>query len=207
MSEPTSAPGRDVRDPNELPAGLPVPQDDGACRHLPGRELPELPLPSTSGRVRDLRAESFGRWVVVYAYPRTGRPTEEALGGQEAWDRTPGARGCTPQSNGYCRLIDRFDRDSVTVYGLSTQTTGYQREAVLRLDQRQELLSDVDLRLTRALCLPTFTAGGKALLRRHTLFLRGGRIQHVRYPVFPPDGDAEYALKWLQRHADPPPGS
>jgi peroxiredoxin len=203
MSHPASASGRPIRDPNELPADLSVPEDDGAGRHLPGCELPDLALPSTAGVVRDLRADSFRRWVVVYAYPRTGRPGEEAPGGQQAWDRTPGARGCTPQSNGYCQLMDRFERGRVAVYGLSTQSTGYQREAALRLNLRQELLSDAELRLTRALDLPTFTVAGQLLLRRHTLFLHQGRIQHVRYPVFPPDGDAEYALEWLHRHAGP----
>ena len=31
------------------PADLPVPEDDGACDHLPGRTLPSVALPATSG--------------------------------------------------------------------------------------------------------------------------------------------------------------
>lgn len=195
MSEPSK-----IRDPRRLPADLPVPTDDGACAHLPGLAVPEVSLPSTAGGTRDLRDESVRGWVVVYAYPRTGRPGEEALGGQAEWDRTPGARGCTPQSLGYRSHHDAIRALGATVHGLSTQDTGYQREAVDRLGLPYELLSDADLRLTRALRLPTFTAGGQVLLRRHTLFLRDGYVRHVQYPVFPPDADAAQALEWLHTH-------
>ena len=59
-------------DVNVLPDGLPIPEDDGACAHLQGMPLPSLPLPSTGGQRVDLAALS-GR-IVVYIYPRTGRP-------------------------------------------------------------------------------------------------------------------------------------
>jgi hypothetical protein len=35
------------------------------------------------------------------------------------------------------------------------------------------------------------------LNRRLTLFLRDGVVEHVHYPVFPPDGSAAAALDWL----------
>jgi hypothetical protein len=38
----------------ELPTDLPIPVDDGACDHLPGRRLPSLSLPATDGRMVDL---------------------------------------------------------------------------------------------------------------------------------------------------------
>src|SRR3954471_23093437 len=80
-------------DPYTLPAGLPVPEDDGAADHLPGTRVPSLVLESSQGPVdlADLSAE-LG---VLYVYPRTGRPGVEPLPG---WDDFPGARGCTPQS-------------------------------------------------------------------------------------------------------------
>jgi peroxiredoxin len=69
------------------------------------------------------------------------------------------------------------------------------------------ILSDSDLRLTRALRLPTFQVAGQTLLKRHTLVLRDGRIEHVFYPVFPPDRHAEQVLRWLEAHPieDRPP--
>jgi peroxiredoxin len=192
-------PASPIRNLLDLPADLPVPIDDGACDHLVDREVPATRLPGTSGHDHDLSAESQERWIVVYAYPRTGRPDQPALGGQEEWDATPGARGCTPQSIGYSTAATEFGELDATVYGLSTQDTHYQREATNRLGLQQELLSDHRLELTNALGLPTMTIAGTTLLRRFTLFLRAGHIRHVRYPVFPPNTDAEYTVRWLRR--------
>lgn len=63
------------------------------------------------------------------------------------------------------------------------------------------LLSDSDLQFTRALGLPTFHAAGETLLKRLTLVLSGGAIEHVFYPVFPPDRHAVEVLAWLQAHS------
>jgi peroxiredoxin len=187
-----------TRDPRVLPTDLPVPVDDGACDHLPGRAVPSIALPSTSGRTVDLAAESRDRPVVVYAYPRTGRPGEEALGGQEAWDAIPGARGCTPQNLGYRAALPELTSLGATVYGLSTQDTAYQREMAERVGLEHEVLSDADFALTEALGLPTFDVEGRRLLKRVTLFLSDGAIEHVVYPVFPPDEDAARAVEWLR---------
>ncbi len=54
----------------DLPAGLPVPVDDGACDHLEGMRMPEFWLASTAGEPINL-AQMRGR-TVVYCYPRTG---------------------------------------------------------------------------------------------------------------------------------------
>ena len=52
--------------------------------------------------------------------------------------------------------------------------------------------------MTKALRLPTFEAAGQTLLKRFTLVVSGGRIEHVFYPVFPPDKHAEEVLAWLR---------
>ncbi|QPP05838.1 peroxiredoxin [Streptomyces bathyalis] len=185
-------------DPAVLPGGLPVPTDDGACDHLPGRRVPALQLPSTGGVLRDPHAESRGRWTVLFCYPRTGRPGEAPPGGEAAWNATPGARGCTPQCVSYAGLREAFGALGAVVYGVSTQSTDEQLEAARRLELPYELLSDGRLELTEALGLPTFTAAGLTLLRRHTLVLKDGFVNSVRYPVFPSDGDAEAVLSWLR---------
>jgi peroxiredoxin len=190
-----------IRDPRDLPSDLPVPVDDGACDHLPGRAVPSVPLPSTRGRLVDLSRESRDRPVIVYAYPRTGRPGEEAPGGQAAWDAIPGARGCTPQNVGYRAALPELTALGAAVYGLSTQDPAYQREMAERLGLEHEVLSDADLALTRALDLPTFDAGGLRLLKRVTLLLSDGVIERVAYPVFPPDDDAARAVAWLRARA------
>src|SRR4029079_2551965 len=121
-----------------LPPDLPVPEDDGACDHLPGLRLPSIPLPSTAGGELDL-SRLPGR-TVVYLYPHTGRPDRNPLPG---WNEIPGARGCTPQS---CAFRDHHaelrELGAAAVFGLSTQDTDYQREAVERLHLPFELLSD-----------------------------------------------------------------
>lgn len=86
------------------------------------------------------------------------------------------------------------------MFGLSTQDTAYQREAARRLHLPFPLLSDAELALARALGLPTFEADGLTLLRRVTLIIRDGVIEHVFYPVFPPDRNAAEVLVWLRAH-------
>ena len=188
------------RNPLELPANLPVPLDDGACDHLRGLRLPSVPLLSTAGQAVDLSA-LWGR-TVVYCYPRTGRPDQEVPKG---WDEIPGARGCTPQSCAFRDRYGEFEALGTRVFGLSTQTTDYQREAVARLRLPFDLLSDEDLAFARALRLPTFgfewTFGAQpaVLIKRLTLVLTDGRIEQVFYPVFPPDKNAAQVRAWLEQ--------
>jgi peroxiredoxin len=180
-----------------LPEGLPIPEDDGAARHLNGLRLPSHPLRATDGDRVDLSA--LAGWAVVYAYPMTGRP---GVAMPADWDLIPGARGCTPQA---CAFRDHFaELKSVGVdrlFGLSTQDSEYQREARDRLHLPFELLSDADLALTRALRLPTMQVEGRTLLKRLTLILRAGAIAHVFYPVFPPDRNAEVVIAWFKANA------
>jgi peroxiredoxin len=83
------------------------------------------------------------------------------------------------------------------LYGLSTQDTDYQREAVARLHLPFSLLSDARLALGRALRLPTFRFGDLTLLRRMVLVIEDGTIAKVFYPVFPPDKSADEVVAWL----------
>ena len=175
-----------------LPEGLPVPVDDGACDHLPGSMVPSVVLQSTAGRIVDLSSLT-GR-VIVYCYPRTGEPDRDPPAG---WNEIPGARGCTPQSCAFRDIHHEYRKMGVRIFGLSTQDSDYQREAVRRLHLPFELLSDEDLELTRALRLPTFDVEGMTLIKRLTLVLRDGTIEKVFYPVFPPDANAGIVLEWL----------
>jgi peroxiredoxin len=177
-----------------LPADLPVPVDDGAAVHLTGMQMPPVALRSTDESMVDL--SSLPGLVVVYAYPRTGRPDREV---PTDWNAIPGARGCTPQSCAFRDHHDELRALGARVFGLSTQGTDYQREVVERLHLPFPLLSDADLLLTRALQLPTFDFEGETLLRRLTLILSDGRIEKVFYPVFPPDRNAGEVIAWLQR--------
>ena len=186
-----------MTDPYTVPADLPVPVDDGAADHLPGRPMPPVEVPATSGETVRLDALGSGR-TVLYLYPMTGRPGADLPAG---WDEIPGARGCTPEA---CAFRDHhrdlLDAGAARVYGLSSQDTAYQREAVDRLRLPFAMLSDPALRLAGALTLPTFEADGGRLFSRLTLIVEEGRIEHVFYPVFPPGGHADEVLAWLREH-------
>uniref|UniRef100_UPI0013D82DC3 redoxin family protein n=1 Tax=Escherichia coli TaxID=562 RepID=UPI0013D82DC3 len=63
------------------------------------------------------------------------------------------------------------------------------------------ILSDEDLALTTAMALPSFVTAGLMLMKRFTLVIRNGRVEHVFYPVFPPDRNAADVVAWLKRKA------
>jgi peroxiredoxin len=185
-----------MRDLLELPADLPVPEDDGACAHLQGMMIPAISLDSTSGSLVNL-AETRGR-TVVYCFPRMGQPDQPV---PKNWDAIPGARGCTLQS---CSFRDHYQELTASgasrLFGLSAQDTDYQREAVERLHLPFSLLSDLELRFADALKLPTFRFDAMTLIKRLTLIIDDGRIAKVLYPVFPPNKSAEQTLRWLMEN-------
>ena len=176
-------------DPYTLPAGLPVPEDDGAAGHLTGLELPALELESSQGTV-DLRDVD-----VLYVYPRTGRPGVEMPPG---WDETPGARGCTPQSCGFRDAHGELRALGKRVAGLSAQPLEDQLEFAQRNAMPFPVIADPELRLDAALGLPTFQVEGQVLYKRLALVADAGRIAKVFYPVFPPDENAADVLAWLR---------
>jgi peroxiredoxin len=118
----------------------------------------------------------------------------------DGWDTIPGARGCTPQSCGFRDHYQDLARLQAGVFGLSTQTSEYQWEMAERLHLPFEILSDCESKLCDALRLPTFEVDGMRLVKRITLVVREGRIEHVFYPVFPPDESAECVIRWLEEH-------
>ena len=180
-------------DPTVLPAGLPVPVDDGAADHLPGLRVPSLLLESTAGELN--LAEQARELLVLYVYPRTGRPGIEP---PAAWDETPGARGCTPQSCGYRDHGDELRALGANVIGLSAQPLDDQREAVERLGLPHPVVADPELRLADALDLPTFDFAGQRLYKRLALVAEHGTIMKAFYPVFPPDENAAEVIAWLR---------
>jgi peroxiredoxin len=182
-----------VHDPYVLPEGLPVPEDDGGADHLTGLELPSLVLPSSQGSV-DLAELAAGR-LVLYVYPRAGRPGVAMLPG---WDEIPGARGCTPQSCGFRDYAAELGALGARVAGVSAQSVEDQHEFAERNRIPYPVISDEWLELERWLGLPTFDVEGLTLYKRLALVAERGRIVKVFYPVFPPDRNAEEVVAWLR---------
>lgn len=160
--------------------------------YLRGLLVPSIGLAATDGSTVNL---AEGGLTVLYVYPRTS----PAMGGSlEGWDLIPGARGCTMQS---CAFRDHFaelKRVGVErLFGLSTQETDYQKEAAERLHLPFPLLSDHSLAFSNALGLPLFKAGGLTLIKRLTLIIDNGSIEHVLYPVLQPEQNASEVIAWL----------
>jgi peroxiredoxin len=181
-------------DIHSIPEDLPVPEDDGAADHLLDAVVPAIALKATTGET--VRLDQPGQRTILFCYPRTGRPDEELPPG---WNAIPGARGCTPEACGFRDAHEQFADLGVRVLALSTQEPNYQREMAERLQLPFPVLSDERLELTRELGLPTFETSGWTLLKRLTLVIDDGRIEHVFYPVFPPDAHASELLDWLSR--------
>lgn len=176
-----------------LPDHLPAPEDDGACAHLDGIKVPAVPLAGTMGSDISLGEETG--LVVVYFYPMTGKPDAPPMAG---WNDIPGARGCTPQA---CAFRDHHSdllNLGAKVYGVSSQSSEDQKEAVDRLHLPFELLSDGHFALSRALNLPTFEYESLRLIKRLTLIINNGTIIKVFYPVFPPNENAANVIAWIR---------
>ncbi|MDQ3663646.1 MAG: peroxiredoxin [Actinomycetota bacterium] len=181
---------------HRLPHDLPVPTDDGAADHVPESSAPGVRLASTDGGTIALDELGPCR-TVLYLYPRTGRPEQHEPPG---WDEIPGARGCTPEACGFRDHHEELRTAGASrVFGLSSQDTADQREAVDRLGLPFALLSDPELELAAAMKLPTFTTvDAERLYKRLTMVVSDGAVEHVFYPVFPPDEHADEVLAWLR---------
>ncbi len=169
--------------------------NDGVADHLqPGTKLPSLALAATDGNKVDLAAVP-GRSLLM-VYPWTGRPGHP---NPPDWDLIQGAHGSTPELEGFRDQADEFTALGVRLFGLSRQTTDYQRELVERLKLPFPILSDAEGGFATTLDLPSFTTGGEVYLARLTLLIAGGRIARVFHPVDDPAGHAIEVLHELRR--------
>ena len=179
-----------------LPPDLPTPEDDGAANHLLGTMLPQLTLDSSQGpvSVRELGRER----LVLYIYPRTGRPGRPSPPG---WDAIPGARGCTPESCAFRDHAHQLAGLGALLAGLSAQPLEDQVEFAERNQIPYPVIADPEMRLGAALRLPTFDVDGATLYKRITLVVEACAVAKAFYPVFPPDRNAAEVVAWLQARA------
>ena len=158
-----------------------------------GMTLPNIALLATDGSMVNL--SQLPERLVIYCYPMTGQPNVPL---PEGWDQIPGARGCTPQSCAYRDHYQELQALNADVFGLSVQSTDYQREMATRLHLPFPVLSDAQYQFQMALNLPMFEAAGMTLLKRVTLIANQGRIEAVHYPIFPSDSDPAWVLDYLK---------
>ena len=94
-------------------------------------------------------------------------------------------------------MLDGATGDDERESPVQLQPAGRERRQVQRLYLPFRVLSDAKLELARALKLPTFEVEGMTLIKRLTLVIHDGVIEHVFYPVFPPDTSAPTVIHWL----------
>jgi len=125
-------------------------------------------------------------FTVIYAYPGTGLV---------GIDDVPGGAGCTLESCTYRDRLPEFAALGAKVVGVSTQRPDEQRQFA-KLNRIQfPLVSDVDLRFTTALRLPTFRLQGVTRLKRLTLVVDAQRmIRGTLFPIRDVTGGVEEAL-------------
>ena len=160
-------------------------------------QLPPITLPATDGA--DICLTSLTGWSVVAVYPWTGGPGQPNPPG---WDNIQGAHGSTPELEGFRDLAELFAARGIRIFGLSSQTTDYQREMAARLRLPFPILSDAQGQFAAALALPSFPAGDQSYLKRRTLLIEGGRIEHVFYPIADPAGHAAEVLNFVIARLD-----
>ena len=176
---------------------IPVPNEDEDLSHLLKYKIKSVLLKSTNNQSIDL--SKIKGLSIIYIYPMTGQPNKPL---PENWDNIPGARGCTPQS---CSFRDNFSilkkLNVNNIFGLSTQTTEYQKEMTERLHLPFPVLSDKKLEFAKQLNLPIFEVENMKLIKRITLILKDNEIIKYFYPIFPPDKNVEQVIQFLTTHS------
>ncbi|MER7894473.1 MerR family transcriptional regulator [Micromonospora sp. NPDC094482] len=163
---------------------------------LAGGAMPPLAFYATDGRPINLSALGAGR-TVIFVYPLSGRPGVDL---PHSLLEVHGARAGTEQAT-WLRdhHAELLNAGAARVYGLSAQSTGYQRELVHRLRLPYPLIPDPRLTLAAALGLPTFTAADMTLYERLTLIVSDGHIEHVFHPIPQPAPHALHVMQWLTK--------
>ncbi|WP_431883076.1 MerR family transcriptional regulator [Micromonospora gifhornensis] len=176
-----------------------APGQSPADTHPPdliGKPLPALAFYATDGRPVDLAALGPGR-TIIFVYPLTGRPGVDL---PNSLLEVAGALRNTEQPTWFRdHHAELRTAGADRVYGLSAQSTGYQRELVHRLRLPYPLIPDPRLSLAAALGLPTFTAGDMTLYERLTLVIADDVIEHVFHPIHYPASHTLDVMRWLTK--------
>ena len=168
--------------------------DDGSCNHLINKKFPNISLPNQNGNYLKLnRSDTFR--LVIYFYSLTGHPEKKL---PENWNKIPGVNGCTLQNCSFRDNYEKIIEMNAIPIGVSTQSSEYIKEMTSRLMINYDVLSDLDLILTKSLKLPTFSINKQVYLKKFTLIIHNNTIKKVFYPINSIDKHISEVLKWLK---------
>jgi peroxiredoxin len=152
-----------------------------------GKRLPEVTLPTASGKVISFSRES-DRWVVLFCYPGDG------LG-----EKHPHLRGCTAEALGFREAFKEIVAAGARLYGVSAQPSPHQAKFHKSARLNYELLSDKNLKLANALGLPIDEVDGATVLLRLTIVADTSRVvRRVFFPVHDPAAHPREVLGFLK---------
>ncbi|UBU15093.1 winged helix-turn-helix transcriptional regulator [Nonomuraea gerenzanensis] len=164
----------------KIPAPLPLPATTPPLE--PARGTPTPTTRDTAARPPtplDVVPDT-GTATILFTYPSTGPATSLP----PDWNQVPGAAGCTLENRLFRDHHPELTAAGITLHGVSTQRPDQQAAFATAEEIPFPLLSDMDLRLTAALRLPTFRAGQDLKLKRLILVIDRSRlIRHVIFPV------------------------
>ena len=173
-----------------------MPKDDGGCKHLLGKIIPDISLPNQDNNNLKLRRYDSFR-IVLYCYPMTGNPKKSL---PPTWDNIPGARGCTPQTCSFRNHYDDLIQCNAIPIGLSTQSVSELKEMTTRLKVPYDIVSDSELNFSKLMNLPNFEINNTVFIKRLTLIIEQSIIKKVFYPIFPPDLHINEVIDWLKKN-------
>jgi peroxiredoxin len=159
--------------------------------------LPNVALSATNGT--PVNPGLLRGRAIIFVYPYTGRP---GVPDPPGWDSIFGAHGSTPQALAYSTTYPEFRKHDVKLFGVSNQSTEWQKEFVQRNVLAFPLLSDAQGEFARAVPLACFMAGEKPYYVRRSFLVENGVVLVDRQTVIPPHTDAEIMLtevtkRWL----------
>ncbi len=160
-------------------------------QHLVDQKLPNVELQFSGGGF--VNPSLVAGRAIYFMYPYTGKTGHFD---PENWDHIAGAHGSTPQALAYAKCFAEFEKLDVQIFGVSLSSPQWQADFSDLHKLPFALLSDHSGLFSSALSLPRFETGGQEFLTRLTLTVCDGVIKLVRFPVSPPQDDANACLTY-----------
>lgn len=138
-------------------------------------KFPDFSLQNQDGRFVSLN-EFAGKWLVLYVYPK---------------DDTP---GCTLEGKSFTAARDSFEKQNISVIGVSTDDVGSHHDFYNKYDFTIDLLADPDAELLKEAKVHQVDYNGVMCWERTTFIIDPKGILRKVYPAVKADGHEKAVL-------------